>query len=316
MNVKNWVWTEKYRPTKIDDCILPERIKETIIKLGTAESIPNLIFTGPPGIGKTTVARILASDIKAEILEINASMYGNIDTLRTEILQFVTTQSIEYDKKCVILDEADYLNPSSTQPALRHFMEEYHDVLFIFTCNYLNKIIEPLHSRTTVIDFKLTTEEKATAVIDFYKKAYNIMCIESSGMEIDRTSLSKLVQKYFPDFRRIINEMQRYINSNGKIDSGILGATDKSIIQTLIPLIQAKNYMQIRTWCMQNSDFIGDANFYGMIYDCMKDLIQQESITALLLILADYQYKHAFVLDKELNAAACIASIMSEVNFR
>lgn len=257
----------------------------------------------------------MARELNAEVLEVNGSMNGNIDTLRMDIQQFVSTISIQHDRKVVILDEADYLNPNSTQPALRNFMEQFHDTLFILTCNYPNKIIEPIHSRTKLVDFTFTIKERGDLAVDMFLRVSKILQ-ENDVESIDKNALVMLVKKHFPDMRRMLNELQSYVIAHNKIDSGILASTDTSELQSLFALMKAKNYSAVRKWCGENADITTDSAFYSQFYRQIGDLITTESVTNLIVALAEYQYKQAFVVDKELNAAACLVTIMTEVEFK
>lgn len=317
-NIKDWVWTEKYRPQTIDDCILPQRLKDTFNGFVAARSIPNLILSGNAGVGKTTIARALARQMNAEVLIINASMHGNIDTLRNDIMQFASTISLEYDRKVVILDEADYLNPNSTQPALRNFMEQFHEVTFVLTCNYLNKIIEPLQSRTTEIPFRFSAKERAQMAGEMLGRVRTILKQEDIT-DVDFNAVAQLMISHFPDFRRVLNELQRYSVGHGKIDIGIIasGATSSATFDALIDAIKAKNFTKVRNWCGENPDTVNDAGlFYKTLYDLLKEAVTPDSIPSVIIAIAEYQYKHAFVVDKEINAAACLAVIMTEATFK
>jgi DNA polymerase III delta prime subunit len=306
--MKEYLWSEQERPKTIEDCILPKHLEETFLGMVREQTIPNLILSGSQGIGKTTIAKALIENIGGEWYMINGSLSGNIDTLRTDIKSYASTVSFTGQRKFVILDEADYLNANSTQPALRNFMESYsQNCGFILTCNYLNKIIEPLHSRCSIIEFKIPKEEKAIMADKFFKRCMGIL--EKNNIEYDKKVVAELIINYFPDFRRTINELQRY-SINGKIDIGILSSKDYNFSE-LIELIKSKNYTSMRKWVGENiSDFNG---IYRKLYDSFSNKIS--NVSALVLIIAEYQYKATFVVDQEINLLACLTEIMGEVNF-
>lgn len=311
--MKDFLWVEMYRPRKIEDCILPSNLKKPFQTFVNNKEVPNLLLCGTPGTGKTTVAKALLEEIGCDYIVINGSMNGNIDTLRTEIKEFASTMSFTGGRKYVILDEADYLNPNSTQPALRNFMEEYSkNCGFILTCNFKNRIIEPLHSRCSVIEFKITKEDKPKIAAQFFK---SICCIlKKENVEYDEKVVAEFITKYFPDFRRVINELQRY-SAIGKIDSGILSNTQDQNFKQLITAIKDKNFTEVRKWVTENSD-VDASVFFRTFYDMSSSICKQQSVPQLILILADYQYKNAFVADSELNIMACLVEIMSECEFK
>jgi len=311
--MKDFLWVEMYRPRKIEDCILPQKLKTTFQTFVQNKEVPNLLLCGTPGTGKTTVAKALLEEIGCDYIVINGSMNGNIDTLRTEIKNFASTISFTGNRKYVILDEADYLNPNSTQPALRNFMEEYSkNCGFILTCNFKNRIIEPLHSRCSVIEFKITKEDKPRIAAQFFK---SILCIlKKENVQFDEKVVAEFITKYFPDFRRAINELQRY-SATGSIDSGILSNTQDQAFKELIAALKNKKFTDVRKWVSDNSD-VDTSVFFRTFYDMSSNVIKQESIPQLIIILADYQYKNAFVADSELNIMACLVEIMSECQFK
>ena len=303
------MWCEKYRPKTISDCVLPVELKNIFQKFVESGNIPNMILTGSSGVGKTTVARAMLEEIDAEYLIINASMYGNIDTLRNDILNFASSVSFKEGRKYVILDEADYLNPNSTQPALRNFMEEFSKSCgFIFTCNYKNKIIPALHSRCTVVNFDLKNSNKAKIAMCFMKRLESIL--KNENVDFDRAVLAKLIEKYFPDWRRIINEVQKY-SVSGKIDSGILHNLVEVSISELIPYIKDKNYSEMRNWMYNNNEMDAE-QFFRAFYDNASKYFKSESIPLLIVLIGKYQYQNYFVADTEINFMAFLVEVMVE----
>lgn len=308
-----FLWVEKYRPQTIDECVLPESLKTTFKEYIAQGELPNFLFTGTAGVGKTTVAKALCNEIGAEYLMINGSEESGIDTLRTKIKGFASTVSLTDSKKVVILDEADYLNPNSTQPALRGFIEEFsNNCRFIFTCNFKNKIIQPLHSRCAVIEFKIDNSEKPKVAGAFYKRIVDILKTEQ--IEFDQKVVAELVTKHFPDFRRVLNELQRY-SVSGKIDSGILVNLSEESFKDLVKFMKEKNFPEVRKWVAKNSDADSVALF-RQIYDSANTMMESTSIPQLVLTLAEYQYKAAFVADHELNIMAALTVIMAQCKFK
>lgn len=309
---EHFLWVEEYRPQTIDDCILPQSLKDVFHQYIEAGELPNFLFHGTAGVGKTTVAKALCNEIGAEYMFINGSDESGIDVLRTKIKSFASSVSLTDAKKVVILDEADYLNPNSTQPALRSFIEEFADnCRFIFTCNFKNRIIEPLHSRCAVIDFKIPSTEKVQIAGQFFKRAINIL--KQENIEYDQKVVAELVQKHFPDYRRIINELQRY-SVSGRIDSGILVDVSSESYKQLFKLLKEKNFAEVRKWVATNGD--GDTTrVFRELYDHATTILEPSSIPQLVLILADYQYKASFVADHELNMMACLTEIMGGCKF-
>lgn len=307
------LWVEKYRPRTIEDTILPKELKDVFNKFASDRFIPNLLLSGRAGIGKTTVARALLEEIGCDYIVINGSLNGNIDTLRNDIRNFASSVSLSGGRKYVILDEADYLNANSTQPALRNFMEEFSSNCgFILTCNFVNRIIEPLHSRCSVIEFKLPNVEKPKLAAGFYRRLIDILTAESVAFE--PKAVAALVEKHFPDFRRTLNELQRYA-ATGKIDTGILTNHKEENVKNLIGYLKEKSFTNVRKWVGENSD-LDTAVFFRQLYDTSVDYMKPNSIPQLVLILADYQYKGAFVADQEINIAACLTEIMVECEFK
>lgn len=309
----NFLWVEKYRPQTIDECVLPDSLKKTFKEFIESGQLPNFLFCGGAGVGKTTVAKALCNEIGAEYLFINGSEESGIDTLRTKIKNFASTISLTDSKKVVILDEADYLNPNSTQPALRAFIEEFSsNCRFIFTCNYKQKIIEPLHSRCAVVDFKIENSEKPALAAEFFKRTTNIL--KTEGIEFDQKAVAELITKYFPDFRRVLNELQRY-SVSGKIDSGVLINLTEESFKELIKNLKEKNFTEVRKWVAKNGDSDG-INIFRQLYDSATSNIEVSSIPQLVLILADYQHKAAFVADHEINLMAALTEIMAQCKFK
>jgi DNA polymerase III delta prime subunit len=309
--VKEFLFVEKYRPKTIEDCILPEGLKETFQKIVEKGELPNMMFTGSAGVGKTTVARALCNELDLDYMLINGSEDGNIDTLRGKIKQFASTVSLQGGQKVVILDEADYLNPQSTQPALRGFIEEFSsNCRFILTCNFKNRIIDPLHSRCSIYEFNLGN--KAVMAQAFMTRLQFIL--NSESIIYDDAVIAELIMKYIPDWRRVINECQRY-GMSGHIDTGILVTLSETSINGLMQDLKSKNFKKMRKWVTDNID-VGSAKMFRMIYDNMSDYVEPSSIPQLVLILADYSYKDSFVADHELNVVACMTEIMSSIKFK
>jgi DNA polymerase III delta prime subunit len=311
---EQFLWVEKYRPQKIDDCILPESLKKTFKDYVAQGELPHFLLCGTAGVGKTTIAKALCNEIGAEYVILNGSdTGGHIDTLRTTIKGFATSVSLTDAKKVIILDEADYLQANSTQPALRNYMEEFSaNCRFIFTANYKNRIIEPIHSRCAVIEFKIDSKEKQEIAAAFFKRATAILKQES--IEFDPKVVAELITKHFPDYRRILNEMQRY-SVSGKIDSGILVNMSEESFKGLIKLMKDKDFTEVRKWVAKNSDADTTALFREL-YDNASANMDVNSIPPMVLILADYQYKAAFVADHELNIMAALTEIMAQCKFK
>jgi len=308
----DFLFVEKYRPQTVADTILPDDLKKNFQQFVDQENVPNLILSGGPGVGKTTVAKAMLEELRCDYIVINGSMNGNIDTLRNEIQQFASSVSLQGGRKYVILDEADYLNPNSTQPALRNFMEEYSkNCGFILTCNFKNRIIEPLHSRCSVIDFTLQKDDKVRLAAEMFKRACSILTQEN--IEFDKKVVAEVVKKHFPDNRRVLNELQKY-GSCGKIDTGILQNVQNVSITNLTNALKDKNFTEVRKWVAQNSD-ADSSEIFRTIYDAASEFLTSSSVPQLVLILADYQYKAAFVADPEINMTACLTEIMVNCEF-
>ena len=310
---EEFLWVEKYRPHKIADCVLPENLKTTFQQFVDDGNIPNLLLSGTAGVGKTTVARAMLDEIDADYIIINGSMNGNIDTLRNDIRNFAATVSFGGGRKYVILDESDYLNANSTQPALRNFMEEFSSNCgFILTCNFVNRIIDPLHSRCSVIEFKIGSKEKATLAKQFMKRVNFILNTEN--IKYESAVVAEVIMKHFPDWRRVINELQRYAAS-GSIDAGILASVENVEIKELVKYLKAREFESMRKWVGLNASM--DVNvLFRKLYDAASAILKPESIPALVLALADYQYKAAFVVDQEINMSACMTQIMMDCEFK
>ena len=307
-----FLWVEKYRPKTISDTVLPESLKQTFQKIVNSKELPNMLFTGTAGLGKTTVARALCNELDCDFILINGSEEGNIDTLRTKIKQFASSVSLQGGYKVVILDEADYLNPQSTQPALRGFIEEFsNNCRFILTCNFKNRIIEPLHSRCGVYEFNTSKKSMIELCESFMSRCKTIL--DNEQVKYDDKPLAELIMKFAPDWRRVLNELQRY-SVNGKIDTGIINNLQDKNFDDLFSHLKNKNFKGMRSWVVNNIDTDASAIFRA-IYDRMSDKIAPQSIPQLVLLLADYQYKNAFVADHELNVVACLTEVMSDVQF-
>ena len=306
-----FLWVERYRPRKLSDCILPSDQKKIFEEMISKGEIQNMLLCGSAGVGKTTVARALCEELETDYIVINGSEESGIDVLRTKIKQFASTVSFSGKTKVVILDEADYLNPNSTQPALRAFIEEFSaNCRFIFTCNFKNRIIPPLHSRCTVIEFKLPKEDKPKIAAKFFKRATEILSLED--VTFDPKVLAKVIEKHFPDYRRILNELQRY-SVSGKIDEGILVNMGEVNLSELLTYLKDKDWKKMRGWVVNNIDN-DPATIIRKVYDTLTDHVVQ--VPQLVLILADYQYKSAFCADQEINLVACLTEIMASVEFK
>lgn len=306
------LWVEKYRPHTIADCILPEEYKNTFQSYVDRKEIPHLLLCGGPGTGKTTVARALCDEIGCDYLMINGSDESGIDTFRVKIKNYASSMSLGGGKKVIIIDEADYLNPNSVMPALRGAMEEFaHNCTFIMTCNYKNRIIEPLHSRCAVIEFKLRKDDKPKMAVAFMKRATEIL--NNEKIPFDKAVLAEVVKKHFPDYRRVLNELQRY-SVSGKIDAGILSSVADVSINELVSALKDQNFGAMRKWV---ADFGSDesSRIYRKIYDSLYDIMDKSTIPNAVVILAKYQYQDAFVADRELNLVAALTEMMSECQF-
>ena len=309
--MEHLLWTEKYRPQTVEDCILPDRLKKPFQEYVNQKEIPNLLLSGGAGVGKTTIAKAMCNEIGCDFMVINGSDESGIDTFRTKIKNYASSMSLSGGRKVIIIDEADYLNPNSTQPALRNAIEEFAgNCSFIFTCNYKNRIIDPLHSRCAVIDFGLKNGEKAKMASAFFKRIQTIL--QSESVDADDKVLAELIKKHFPDFRRVLNELQRY-SQFGKIDTGILTQIADVSIEELTKSISSKDFASIRKWVATHE--IDSTVLYRKIYDSLYDVMKPQSIPQAVIILADYQYKAAFVADQEVNTVACLTELMVSCEF-
>lgn len=310
--MEHLLWTEKYRPQTVEDCILPERLKIPFQEYVNQKQIPNLLLAGGAGVGKTTIAKAMCNEIGADYIVINGSDESGIDVFRGKIKNFASSMSFGGGRKVIIIDEADYLNPNSTQPALRNAIEEFaSNCSFIFTCNFKNRIIDPLHSRCAVIDFGLKNGEKQKMAGAFFKRIQSIL--ESEKVEYDDKVIAELVKKHFPDFRRVINELQRYAQL-GKIDVGILSQIGDVSITQIVKHMKEKDFASVRKWAATTD--IDPTTFFRKLYDNLYEILKPSSIPQIVLILADYQYKQAFVADQEINLVACLTQIMADGEFK
>ena len=309
----DFLWVEEYRPKTIDDCILPQSLKtlfQSFIKKG---EVSNLLFSGTPGVGKTTVAKALCEEMNCDWIMINGSEEGGIDVLRNKIKNFASTVSLSGGKKVVILDEADYLNPQSTQPALRGFVEEFHkNCRFILTCNFKNRIIEPLHSRFSNIEFRINPKDKGKLATKLFERVTYIL--KEQNIEYEESVVAELIKKHFPDFRKLINELQRY-SVSGKIDAGILVNISDENLKTLLSHLKGKDFTEMRKWVVQNLDN-DPVKIFRKVYEKMYEYMKPESIPSAVIVLGEYQYKSAFVADQEINLLACLTEIMAQCQFK
>ena len=309
--MEHLLWTEKYRPKTIEDCILPERLKKPFQEYVTQKNIPNLLLTGGAGVGKTTVAKAMCSEIGCDFMVINGSDENGIDMVRNKITNYASSMSFSGGRKVIIIDEADYLS-ANAQAAFRNAIEEFAvNCSFIFTCNFKNKIIEPLHSRCAVIEFTLKASEKSSMAGQFFKTIQTILSQEDIAYETP--VVAELIKKHFPDFRRVINELQRF-SKFGKIDTGVLSQIVDVSLNDIMKFIKDKDFGAIRKWVGTNE--IDSNTLFRKVYDAMYDTMKPNSIPQAVLILADYQYKAAFVADQEINTVACLTELMVNCEFK
>lgn len=304
----NFLWVEKYRPNTINDVILPSKLKNAFSQIVETGEMQNMIFHGGAGIGKTTTAKALCVEMGCDFIVINGSDDRNIDMLRTKVRQFATSVSLDNSKtKVVIIDEADYLNANSVQPALRGAIEEFSDnCRFIFTCNFPNKIMEALHSRCLVIDFDVNRQDLSSLAMDFFKRICKIL--EDENVEYDRKAVAALISENAPDWRKCLNLLQQY-SRTGKIDAGVLVQGTKKQLDTLLDFLKAKDFTKVRKWIGEHK-FISPASIFRAIYDGVKDDLEPQLAASIIIILAEYQYKHAHVADPEINLVACCVEVM------
>ena len=311
MSLENLVWAEKWRPSKVDDCILPEPVKKMIKEQIKSGKLPSYLFSGGAGIGKTTLAYAIAAELDADVLFINASLDGNIDTLRTKITQFVSTVSFTDSRKVVLLDEFDYVT-TQTQPAMRGFLDQFSDnAIFILTCNYPNRIIDPLKSRLTCVEFKFSKEEKQPAAMQMLKRV--CMILDTENVTFDKKAVAGLITRNFPDFRRTLVELQRY-SSSGTIDSGILALIDETGFEDLVVMLKEKNFGKCRQWVANTS--MDSSQFYRLFYDKVSPLLAAASVPQMILLAADYGFKASHSVDQEINQMAYLTMVMQSCQFK
>ena len=313
-NTQEKLWVEKYRPQKLSDCILPTELKKSFTEIIKSGSFTHLLFCGTAGTGKTTIARVLCNELNLDYMFINASEQNSIDVLRTQIMSYASSMSLEGKDKVVILDEADNLRDSSFQPALRGVMEQFSkNCRFILTVNFKNKLIQPLWSRCSVVDFHIDKAEKVPIMSHIFNRLVYI-CQQEKIVVKDKAVLAKLVNKYFPDIRRMINELQSY-SASGEIDAGILETLSEASFKELAKILKEKRFMDLRKWVASNGD--GEpTGIFRAVYDNLIDVLDAKSVPQFILVLADYQYKSAFVADQQLNFLAMLTELMANVTFK
>ena len=311
--MEDFLWTEKYRPKTIGECVLPSGLKQTLSEFISKGDLPNMILSGGPGVGKTTAAKAMLDELGLTYMFINGSEESGIDVLRTKIKNFASTVSLHGGRKYLILDEADYLNPQSTQPALRGFIEEFHkNCGFILTCNYKNRLIPPLHSRCSVVDFTIQKSEKKELAEQFFQRVMNVLVVED--VKFEPKAVAEVINKFFPDWRRVLNELQRY-SVSGRIDAGILVDISEVNIKELMHSMKQKEFTNVRKWIVNNIDN-DPTRLFRRLYDNLYDYMDGSSIPHVVVILGEYQYKAAFVADQEINMLACLTEIMARGKFK
>ena len=311
--MEDFLWVEKYRPKTISECVLPSGLKQTLSEFISKGDLPNLILSGGPGVGKTTAAKAMIEELGLTYMMINGSEESGIDTLRVKLKNYASTVSLHGGRKYLILDEADYLNAQSTQPALRGLIEEFHkNCGFILTCNYKNRLIPPLHSRCSVVDFTIQKSEKKELAEQFFKNVMNILIVEN--IKFEPKAVAEVINKFFPDWRRVINELQRY-SVSGRIDAGILVDISEINIKELMRFMKDKEFTNVRKWIINNIDN-DPTRLFRRLYDNLYDYMDGSSIPHVVVILGEYQYKAAFVADQEINMLACLTEIMARGKFK